>query len=220
MYTKEQTTLQNLIDNGSVESGSLNFAKSLAGWKYRLSDRQVFFINKLIKETIEAGMKIKPDAPIADINTAPIHKLFENALKHLKYPKINLKTDSGQNVRFSVSKAIHDLIHMNAGGYGSAYYGKLINDQRSARKLDYTQVGHKLNMSGELTKLIAEFAADPAGISAAQGKLYHNCVYCSKGLTTPESLAVGYGPECAKHYGLPWGKKVPVVKPVRDQLAA
>lgn len=33
------------------------------------------------------------------------------------------------------------------------------------------------------------------------------CFYCGRDLDTPESLAVGYGPVCAAHLGLPWGAK-------------
>jgi hypothetical protein len=170
-------------------------------------------MQKIIKDTLEAVLKPKTAAGPA-LDTSSLHKLFENACNHLKYPKINLKTKSGQNVRFSVSKKIHDIIYMNAGGFGTPFLGKVINTKGVELSIAGRRFGH------EIEELVKEFAADPAGISAAQGKLHHSCVYCSKGLTTPESLAVGYGPECAKHYGLPWGKNVAPVKPTREQLVA
>lgn len=48
------------------------------------------------------------------------------------------------------------------------------------------------------TKLNAEQAA-------RWGKLYGRCVFCSLPLTDERSIAVGYGPVCAEHHGLPWG---------------
>lgn len=36
-------------------------------------------------------------------------------------------------------------------------------------------------------------------------QLVGRCVFCSTAIDTPESTAVGYGPVCAKKYGLPWG---------------
>ncbi len=210
MYTKEQIALQTFLVNGLVSQSNQNFARSLAFWNRGLSERQIFFLLKIIQETLNPAAKQIPNA--VTIDTLPIHTLFTNALKHLKYPKINLKTKSGANVRFSVSKNDPNTVHMNAGGYGTPYFGKIL----SPGQIDLYPAGR--GMRAELTELIKDFAADPAGFSAAQGKLNHSCVYCSKGLTTNESLAVGYGPECAKHYGLPWGKFAPVTKPTRQEL--
>lgn len=41
---------------------------------------------------------------------------------------------------------------------------------------------------------------------AAQfGKLFHRCVFCTTQLLRKESEKVGYGPDCAAKYNLPWG---------------
>jgi hypothetical protein len=61
------------------------------------------------------------------------------------------------------------------------------------------------NMDAEVLSLLVEFASDPAGVGSRIGKLTGNCCFCSRALETKESLAVGYGPTCASHYGLPWG---------------
>ena len=49
------------------------------------------------------------------------------------------------------------------------------------------------------------FAADPAGVAAAHGQVTHACCFCNKTLTDPRSRTVGYGPDCADNFGLPWG---------------
>lgn len=42
--------------------------------------------------------------------------------------------------------------------------------------------------------------------AARFGKLWGSCVFCSRLLTDERSVAVGYGPVCADHNGLPWGE--------------
>jgi hypothetical protein len=41
--------------------------------------------------------------------------------------------------------------------------------------------------------------------AAAFGHTHHRCVFCARKLSRGESTAVGYGPDCAAHHGLPWG---------------
>jgi len=54
---------------------------------------------------------------------------------------------------------------------------------------------------------LREFSADPAGVAAADGKLTCRCCFCGLGLDDEKSVDVGYGPVCAKKFGLSWGKK-------------
>jgi hypothetical protein len=54
---------------------------------------------------------------------------------------------------------------------------------------------------------LGALARDPAGTAAAYGQLTGECCFCAIALTTKESVAVGYGPICAKRYGLPWGAR-------------
>jgi hypothetical protein len=49
------------------------------------------------------------------------------------------------------------------------------------------------------------FAADPAGVAAAHGRLHGSCCFCNRPLRDERSTAVGYGPDCAENYGLEWG---------------
>lgn len=53
---------------------------------------------------------------------------------------------------------------------------------------------------------MAAFAADPAGVAAADGKAMGRCCFCYLPLTVGDSLEVGYGAKCAKNHGLPYGK--------------
>ena len=50
-------------------------------------------------------------------------------------------------------------------------------------------------------------ATDPSATVAAFGAKTGRCACCGRPLKTKESTTHGYGPTCAKNYGLIWGKK-------------
>jgi hypothetical protein len=56
----------------------------------------------------------------------------------------------------------------------------------------------------EVKQRIAEVGADVVTAAKAHGAQHNNCCFCSRDLTTNESVSNGYGPICAKRYGLPW----------------
>ena len=47
------------------------------------------------------------------------------------------------------------------------------------------------------------------------GRTVGTCCFCLAGLSTPESVAAGYGPVCAERFGLPWGD-VPDAPPLAE----
>ena len=65
----------------------------------------------------------------------------------------------------------------------------------------------KNDAPAELLPALRDFAAKPAQVAAAHGRLTGRCCFCNSGLDDPRSTAEGYGPTCAKHFGLPWGGK-------------
>ena len=56
----------------------------------------------------------------------------------------------------------------------------------------------------EVKQRIAEVGSDVVGSAKAHGAQHGNCCFCSRDLTTDESVSNGYGPICAERYGLPW----------------
>jgi hypothetical protein len=56
-------------------------------------------------------------------------------------------------------------------------------------------------------EFIANLAGDTVAFLAQCGKDLGTCCYCNHALDHAESKEVGYGPICAKNWGLPWGKK-------------
>lgn len=57
-----------------------------------------------------------------------------------------------------------------------------------------------------LVEYVAAICDDPAAAIARYGALTGNCMMCGLKLDTPESTTLGYGPVCAKRWGLPHGK--------------
>lgn len=65
--------------------------------------------------------------------------------------------------------------------------------------IDWEYVGAKpIRSLTDTDKITAEHAAEI-------GHQIGACVFCSKTLTHPVSVKVGYGPTCADNHGLPWG---------------
>jgi uncharacterized protein DUF6011 len=68
--------------------------------------------------------------------------------------------------------------------------------------VDGTVRGSLASNADALATLTA-IAADPASAAKAYGMLTGNCSFCMRELTDAGSVEVGYGPVCAKKYGLP-----------------
>ena len=66
-----------------------------------------------------------------------------------------------------------------------------------------------------VTTLLAAFANNPSGIAADFGHLVGRCAFCGSDLTDERSVSVGFGPVCAKRWGMAWGKKLTGFEPAR-----
>ena len=209
-YTKEQIILQTFLENGLVPQRDVNFASSIASVK-NASPRQLLFVQEKINVVmrLQGAQSQSNSAPAFDEKN--LFRIFDNALKALKKPKITLQFKDGSPLRLAMSPKYPDTIWLSAGGYGTLNYGSI---RRGNGFILLKDKSREL----ELTDIVKNFSADPEGVSASYGKLTHHCCYCLKHLTTAESLAVGYGPDCAEHYDLAWGKNVKPVLPSLKEL--
>lgn len=129
-----------------------------------------------------------------------IVELFAHASSSLQYPRVTFATSAG-TVRIQragqASRYAGDLMVTDGQGYSqSRFYGRI----------DKAGAFHPgRDFSGAVTKVLAEIAADPAEALGRLGKAQGECCFCSKGLTDEASTAHGYGPVCAKNWGLPHG---------------
>lgn len=148
----------------------------------------------------------RKEAPTEEgINLSEIVALMDRAFdegKGLKNPKITIQIEG---IEFKLSragdrsKAPGTINVTDMGGWGdNVWYGRILRDG-------------KLQPSRQMTEGVRErlvvLNGDPVGFAAAHGRLTGACCFCHSPLKTAESTEVGYGPVCAKNWGLPWGVK-------------
>ena len=157
----------------------------------RLSEKQWPWVHKLATDATAP----KPENPSVP-DCKEIVSLFETAsAAGMKRPKMifpGVKFSlAGKNSRYP------GAIHVSAGTYPGKYFGRIMPDGQFLPGRDYAALDQEF---------LSRFAADPRGVAIASGHEAGSCRFCGLELTTPESVSVGYGPICAGHWGLPWGK--------------
>jgi len=128
--------------------------------------------------------------------------MMQSAADKLKHPRIVVQLDAG-TIRLSVAgerAQVPGSVNVTSDGAyeDRTWYGRIHLDGR----FEQSRRGAPDWIIGAL----AEFNENPAEAASLQGQRYGSCCFCRRELTTNESLAVGYGPICADHYGLPWGE--------------
>ena len=127
--------------------------------------------------------------------------MFEKAGQKLKYPTITLQLDNGQEVRLSragENSKNPGFIYVKIGKYN--YMGKVSPNGEffPAKAVDS-------DTKRDVVEFLRDLSRHPAEVAAKYGKLTGRCCFCGLQLSDPKSTAVGYGKQCASHYGLPWG---------------
>lgn len=187
-----------------VKSGKLSgeFATSLvkkALGKWGLSAAQIAWVHKLVADVENPP---KGAEPVVLDDNGEIFELFKEGGK--KYPKITFG-----EVRLSYVKSKGHINVTNGKSFYDAdnkWYGRIVLKDGVAT-FDPSKKSFVASDLPDVTETVKGFAASPVAFAAAYGKACGSCCFCSKELTTAESLEAGYGPDCAKRYGLPWGKK-------------
>jgi hypothetical protein len=210
-------TIKNLSSNlGRLPERDRVFARSLIDQSNGrgLTPKQRFWAEKLA--TRAAGC----EAPATTVDVgdfAGVAALFATAAKHLKFPKIRLALPDGRPVALAVagrnSRHPGTISVTDGERFGSnVWYGRI---QPNGQWTPSDAVNAATMTS--LSALLSRLSTDPAGTAAAyglaslkrvNGRLTGNCCFCTAGIRDERSTSVGYGPICARHFGLPWGKGV------------
>lgn len=138
----------------------------------------------------------KPATPAVSADGAPIARFLQAARERgLKFPKARFLAPGGGEIRLSVA------------GDQSRYPGCIqvvVRDQWIGR-IEPSGVVSGGTLAGDAAVLdaLATIAADPAAAAKAYGALMGRCSFCDKTITDEGSVEVGYGPICAKKFGLP-----------------
>jgi len=177
------------------------FASSLIDNFYkwgRLSDKQMPWIDTLTQRATQP----KPTAvAYASVDFKPIQDLFDVALRRLKRVKVKTQDATGQAVVFSRagarSKYAGQVMITDGQPFGSnKFFGRIDTTGEFFATRSATQ---------QICEAVKEFSDDPAGAASRYGRLTGGCSFCNHGLKDSRSIAVGYGPVCARNFGLKWG---------------
>lgn len=191
--------LQTLLP--ALKPSDASFAASLIASyaKYKgLSPKQEPWIGKLIARA-ETPVAVAPVANVGGFEG--VVALFAKAKESgLKFPKVRLSLD-GVKLILSLNGAKSKRPgHVSISGEGvypnRAFYGTVSPDGA------FTPF--KGGLPG-LTDLLAKLASNPGRVAKEHGKLTGNCCFCNKEVgkgKEKRSVLVGYGPDCAEHYGL------------------
>lgn len=181
--------------------------------KTTLSEKQWVWVEALADKIEAKDVPVFADVvsePEPQVSYAAIHALLASAGKKLKWPSIEVKVNN-LRTKFQFGYTYGPFmnkvrVYVNGGTYGT------IDQPGQFVASGYGIGAHNAEKIAILKRFMAQFAADPAGVMAEAGKQAGRCCMCGKGLEDPKSLAVGYGPVCAKNYGLPYGAAVAKAK--------
>lgn len=129
----------------------------------------------------------------------PIVDMFQSVGRKLKHPRLTFFVN-GQTIALSLAGArsrAPGCINVTDGKpYGqNTYHGRIMPDGSTA-----------IGDAGVLA-FLQDFATDPAAKAREYGHASGACCMCNLTLTDEVSRALGYGPVCAKNWGLPWNAK-------------
>ena len=175
-------------------ASSSTFAQDLARKSKRgLSGEQWWWVHTLSQPPA-------PKEAAAVVDVTAIKRMFDEARKHLRNPRIRLMCGDGLHIQVKPAKdggKNPGAIYVTAPEWDT-YLGKI------------TPQGEWLPTSrceATVTDLLVRFAADPLTLAKEYGRLLGNCCFCGQRLSDERSTDVGYGPVCAEHFGLKWGGK-------------
>lgn len=193
--------LKKAIEDKKLPERDWAFAGSLIeNARYRpLSIKQAEWVDILLKRAEPAP----PARVICDFSG--VYALFQRAKEHLQHPKIRLQIN-GQEITLYLSgpnSRVPNVVNVTRGPFGTPnnWLGRVTADGVWEPSRD---VG---DAAKPVTKLLKALGKDPEAVAAEYGKLMGRCCFCGRGLDDARSTEVGYGPVCAKNYGLNWGKQ-------------
>ena len=181
------------------------------GARWPLSPAREFWLHKL---ATEGNTRNKPQEPTADLDLSGVRKMFEVAGSKLKHPALHLR-EPASGVEFKVypagprSKYYGSLLVVSPV-YGDAYYGRVTDGQ-------FYSGG---SCSQDMVKFLKMLEAHPEETARAQGTLTGRCCFCRRKLDDEASAEIGYGPTCAKNYGLKHSYSTNVAHRIREAAAA
>lgn len=165
------------------------------------TEKQRYWLERLCDRT--EGREPAPKKEAVDVgDLSGVIALFDQAAKHLKFPAVVLG-EGDATIRLTVagptSKAPGTINVTSPGPFETrTWYGRIDRTGKLSQS-------SKAALPDGAVDRLRRFAADPVAVAAEHGRKTGACCFCARELTDQRSVAVGYGPICADHFGLPWG---------------
>lgn len=175
--------------------------------KHYVTPGQAPWVGKLIARAGEAVVPTEPQHAVAIGDTTALNAMFDRVRVHLKAPAVIIQVPNVGMVRVFVGKpnnrryagkvvvADYDKLWPQAKTYGIINTAGMFEPRRG------------ITTPPTLIPTLTDFALNPIKHAAAYGKLTGRCCFCNSPLEDARSTAQGWGPICAKRWGLPWGDR-------------
>lgn len=204
MNTAILDQLHEFVEQGKISERDKAFATDLVtkGRKYGLSEGQARWVGILVERVTN------PPAVRVVGDFSGVYALFQKARQHLKFPKVILQTKAGHVLKVYISgprSAQPDTLNVTDGAKyteNNIWFGRVGKDGTWVPSFKAPKERLK-----DAEDILKRLGANPEKVAAEYGKLTGNCCFCSRTLDDARSTAVGYGPVCAKNFGLKWGNK-------------
>lgn len=191
------------LNTGAIPDRDLDFCASIVGAaeRGRASEKQLHWVGVLYDR------HCAPKAPVPTVDLSRLFALLREARSHGLKRAFMLATGGPFSpMRLSLSKD-GEAVYVKA--QESALY---LGAVRDGRFLASREAMLDAEAKAGVIDALSAFAADPVGQAALYGHQTGHCCFCARELTDKRSVAVGYGPICAEHFGLPWGEQAPTLK--------
>ncbi len=193
--------LKQVLDNGMLEAKDATFAASLLDQyqkKGGLSERQWPWVKTLTLRGLQ-GAPVKQQVQLGG-DFGKVIAVFKQANTKLKRPKLHF-TYEGFDVSLSLAgenaKKPGTINVTDGKPYGSnKWFGRI--DQSGSWEKSLRSNDSDL---ARVEDLLHKLEQDMVGAIASYGRLTGCCAFCNKTLTDEKSVAVGFGPICAKKWG-------------------
>lgn len=192
-------TLENLIP--SLGARDVEFAKSLISQgrqRQSLSPKQLPWVDTLIERA-----SVSPQVQVAsqDVVDGIVSLISRN--NKAKYPSIRFMVG---DVELKISRAgsqsrYPGTLNVILVGAENVWYGRIhLNGQfEASRKF--------LDKKDAVVSALRQLGQDPEKAAREYGRKTGHCCFCCLKLDDERSLLMGYGPTCARNYGLAWGDR-------------
>lgn len=146
------------------------------------------------RDTPQETPSSSPD-PIETISLSKILSILRHGERSaLKHVHVKMQDNADLTICFRVK----DSKYLIGDERKPTLYGEILNGG------DWEQ---PTRLNPEIVTIVKQIENDPIAYAKEHGYKTGRCCFCSRKLTDPKSVDVGYGPVCAEHYGLPWGQR-------------